>query len=577
MQTLPNSWYRRLNYVLGVGQLLMLGSYGWLRYNEATLATDFGFNPVTIALICFGVITSLAVAPFVAKKSAMSSALISYFVAITGIGSLIVYSGTLGSIFYPLTILLGFVSGMFGLVVAILFAFGANASIALELLGIAETSASTSRGLVLIAANLAAIIAGYILWRGHFEGDEDKRVSSLATKLQTEQLRSEILFNAIGEGVIATDVYGKIQLINPAASKITSWEQEDSLNVDITSVLRLIKTDEEEERELESDEHPFVKAISDQQNIILEDAMLSTQTNKRVELTITVSPIVIKEEVQGAVAVFRDVTDQRKQERQRAEFISTASHEMRTPVAAIEGYLALALNTNVSTIDSKARSYLEKAHESTQHLGQLFKDLLTAAKSEDGRLTNNPEVVELNDLLKKATDDLRFSAEEKGLKMVYTTAPDDQTKIRVQNIAPLYYVHIDPERMREVITNLITNAIKFTEEGQITIGLRANQESVQITVADTGYGIPEDDIDHLFQKFYRVDNTATRTIGGTGLGLFISRNIVEMYKGRIWVESEVGKGSTFYINLPRLSKEQAEELRKDEAVTAAPLQVEQTL
>jgi len=324
-------------------------------------------------------------------------------------------------------------------------------------------------------------------------------------------------------------------------------------------------------------DHPFVRAISERADITLDDSMLSTHTNKRVELSITVSPIIINGEVQGAVAVFRDVTEQRKQERQRAEFISTASHEMRTPVAAIEGYLALAMNQNVSTIDGKARSYLEKAHESTRHLGNLFKDLLTAAKSEDGRLTNHPEVVEVNSLLEKISEDLRFSAEEKGLKMVYTTAGEDETRISVNRVAPLYYIHVDPERMREVVTNLITNAIKFTEEGQITIGLRANQESVQITIADTGYGIPKDDIDHLFQKFYRVDNSATRTIGGTGLGLFISRNIVEMYKGRIWVDSEIGEGSTFYINLPRLSKDQADELKKSEAVTAAPMQVEQTL
>jgi signal transduction histidine kinase len=114
--------------------------------------------------------------------------------------------------------------------------------------------------------------------------------------------------------------------------------------------------------------------------------------------------------------------------------------------------------------------------------------------------------------------------------------------------------------MREVITNLYDNAVKYTPQGKITIGLTGNDQVVQFYIKDTGSGIPREDIPHLFQKFYRVDNSATRTIGGTGLGLFICRKIVELYNGRIWVESEAGKGSTFFINVPRLSTQKAQEL-----------------
>jgi signal transduction histidine kinase len=119
--------------------------------------------------------------------------------------------------------------------------------------------------------------------------------------------------------------------------------------------------------------------------------------------------------------------------------------------------------------------------------------------------------------------------------------------------------------MREVITNIFDNGCKYTEEGKVSLGLTGNDGVVQIYVRDTGAGIPPEDIAHLFQKFYRVDNSATRTIGGTGLGLFICRKIVELYQGRIWVESELGKGSTFYINIPRLTSKKAEELMAAEA------------
>jgi signal transduction histidine kinase len=132
-------------------------------------------------------------------------------------------------------------------------------------------------------------------------------------------------------------------------------------------------------------------------------------------------------------------------------------------------------------------------------------------------------------------------------------------------IRPLYYTEIDPDRMREVITNLFDNAVKYTDQGKINIGLTGNDQVVQFYIKDTGNGIPTEDISHLFQKFYRVDSSATRTIGGTGLGLFICRKIVELYDGRIWVESEIGKGSTFFINLPRISTQRAEQLHLAEA------------
>lgn len=235
---------------------------------------------------------------------------------------------------------------------------------------------------------------------------------------------------------------------------------------------------------------------------------------------------------------------------------------MRTPVAAIEGYLALALNDRVSKVDTKARDFLVKAHESTQHLGKLFQDLLTSAKAEDGRLVSHPQVVEMGAFLQQIVEGLKFAAEKKGLKIDFSVAGGNTAESVAggKMLKPLYYGEVDPDRMREVITNLFDNAVKYTDAGKISIGLTGNDEVVQLFVRDTGHGIPAEDVPHLFQKFYRVDNSTTRSIGGTGLGLFICRKIVELYNGRIWVESQVGRGSTFFINLPRLSTSKANEL-----------------
>jgi len=176
--------------------------------------------------------------------------------------------------------------------------------------------------------------------------------------------------------------------------------------------------------------------------------------------------------------------------------------------------------------------------------------------------------VELGSLLEQVSQDLRFAAQKKSLGMEFVVssggAIDASNNSNTKIVQPLYYVWADPDRLREVITNLFDNAIKYTEAGKISIGLTGNADLVQCFIRDTGAGIPAEDVPHLFQKFYRVNNTLTRTQGGTGLGLFICRKIVELYNGRIWVESIVGKGSTFYINLPRMTTQKASELQTNQ-------------
>ncbi len=397
----------------------------------------------------------------------------------------------------------------------------------------------------------------------------------LEDSLQDERQTSSIILNAIEDGVMLIDSHGVIQLFNPGAANITGWPSSEAKKLDYRSVIKLVNEKNEAYTE---EQDPLQKIFKQASGEPLRDnqAFLITRSGKQVPISLSVSPLLNQNRaLTGAVAVFRDVTQERTEEKQRSDFISTASHEMRTPVAAIEGYLALALNDKVSTIDTRAREYLEKAHESTQHLGKLFQDLLTSAKAEDGRLISHPILIEMGSYLEKLVNDLRFSADKKGLSVEFNLGSADTidaTAISMINqkvIMPLYFVSIDPDRLREVVTNLFDNAVKYTEQGKITIGITGDNQVVQIYVRDTGVGIPAEDIPHLFQKFYRVDNSATRTIGGTGLGLYIGRKIIELYQGRIWVESEQGKGSTFYINLPRLTTEQADSERAREASQTA--------
>lgn len=400
---------------------------------------------------------------------------------------------------------------------------------------------------------------------------------NLASNLHDEKALSEIILSAIDDGVVLIDTKKVIQLFNSGAEKITGWAAKDAVGLDYKSVFNLVNSKNEPYSE---DQNPFERIFTEIATIRDNKANLMTSSNHLIAINLNVSPLINHAgEITGAVGVFLDVTEERKAEAQRAEFISTASHEMRTPVAAIEGYLALAMNERVARIDQKARDYLEKAHASTQHLGKLFQDLLTSAKAEDGRLQNHPIVIEVGDFLQQLTEDMRFTAEKKGLSLDYiigastNTQHDNKATGGQKMVRPLYYTHADPERIREVLVNLFDNAIKYTETGKISVGLTGDDKIVQIRISDTGQGIPKEDIAHLFEKFYRVDNTATRTIGGTGLGLFICRKIIELYNGRIWVESEYEKGSTFYINLPRLTPEKAQELQVKEATENVPVGV----
>lgn len=421
---------------------------------------------------------------------------------------------------------------------------------------------------------IAAGASVWIVWRLKTRNNTSNAVANKATgEIRREKLKSDIILNAIEDGVIVVDGQGVIQLFNPGAATITGWTVDEAVGLQYTAVMRLV---DDKNESLYKDSEPLGYIFKEGKSAHGAKVNLVTKAGKTIPLSLSVSPLLDNDnKVTAAVGIFRDITKERAEEQQRAEFISTASHEMRTPVAAIEGYLALALNDHVSHIDSKAREFLEKAHASTQHLGQLFQDLLTSAKAEDGRISNHPVVVEMSSFLEQLIDGLRFAAQKKGLNLEFLIGNNsttiDATEAAKSIVKPLYYVRVDPDRLREVIVNLFDNAVKYTDSGKISIGLTGDDHVVQFRVSDTGAGIAAEDVPHLFQKFYRVDSSATRTVGGTGLGLFISRKIIELYNGKIWVESQVGKGSTFFINLPRLTTQKATELQAFEAKNKSPL------
>ncbi len=377
----------------------------------------------------------------------------------------------------------------------------------------------------------------------------------------------KLLTESISDGVFIIDQEENIKAVNSNAIKMLGQEEKDIIDLNYRSVLHFLSLNQEK---LKPEEEPVDMAFKNKSSVSNEYILTVKDKQLYVDTDVSVLIDPVTKDLYGTVVMLRDFSKKKQEDDAKTEFISTASHEMRTPVAAIEGYLALALNDKVSKIDDKARGFLQKAHDSTKHLGKLFQDLLASSKAEDGRLVNEPIVIEMGQYLADITDSMKFTAESKGLGIEFVIGTQ-ATNIDARGsgtVKPLYFIYADANRIREAITNLFDNAVKYTETGKIVVGLTGDQKVVQIRIQDTGIGITPEDIPHLFQKFYRVDSSATRTIGGTGLGLYLCRMIVEMYNGRLWVESELGKGSTFYINLPRLDSTKAYELQRQQTQTA---------
>lgn len=478
---------------------------------------------------------------------------------------LIVNTGGAASPFIALWMVVSVFAGVFGVYGLLPLFLAVNTFLILQF-----TSGTLTRESIvaIVLAGELPLAISYLIWHTKAASDNsgDRAYRDLASELNQVANKSEVVINAIADGVIALNSQGVIQLINPAAQQIIGWGKQDALALDYKSVLKLT---DNKGGELTPANDPISQALATNQQITTNDLCLVTNSEKKRLVSVNVSPV--GQLGAGVIVVFRDITKEKSEEREQAEFISTASHEMRTPVASIEGYLGLALNPNTATIDVRARDFINKAHESAQHLGRLFQDLLDVSKAEDGRLSNNPKIVDVVAYTHDIVEGLRPKADEKGLRTLFKPMPDgDATKER--HLSPVFYTNVDNDHLREVIGNLIENAIKYTPKGDVVIDVTGDNEHVKISVADSGIGIPKEDQAHLFQKFYRVDNSETREIGGTGLGLYLCRRLTETMNGRLWVESEYKQGSTFYLELPRTSHEDAMQL-----IEAASVQQEQVI
>ena len=363
---------------------------------------------------------------------------------------------------------------------------------------------------------------------------------------------ANLVFNTIEEGLIITNPTGIILLANPAAMRMLGATDANTiLNLQISSVLHL---ENGEGLKIEDNVNPIIRSINSGENYTTSDLVLVSMQEQRRPVAITV--VCATSGQNERIITMRDIARELEEEGEQTEFISTASHEMRTPVASIEGYLGLALNPKTATIDDRARKYLEEAHASSKHLGRLFKDLLDVTKLDDKKIKVQLSPIEVSSTVRSIVNGQVPQMSEKGIHYTFGaagTSRDGAGKTINQEV----YSSVDIDFLREAINNLVENAIKYTATGGgIWVNVRGDDDRVLINVTDTGIGISPDDLKHIFQKFYRADNSQTRTVGGTGLGLYLVKQRVEAMGGKVWAESSFGEGSTFYLSFPRITAEE---------------------
>lgn len=360
---------------------------------------------------------------------------------------------------------------------------------------------------------------------------QNKYLGILTHSLEVDKEHIERLLHSLSEGVLAVEESGLIWLCNTAAEQTLGTKKEHLMSKHIDEVFKVYK------------DHQQIKFMNytKQENKENNWFEINTDTANKKVLSLMTAPIQVGTLGQsGWVVTFSDVTKEAQLESMKLDFVSMAAHELRTPLTSIRGYSSL-LNDELSQTGSDtAKGYISKLKISANNLGDLIENLLNVSRIERNMFEIETQPTELTKIIDTVITALSQQAEIKHITLQFN---------RPQDTTPLVWA--DAFRISQVVTNLLANAINYTQEnGNISIALQKNEHELQVSVADNGPGIPQDALPKLFTKFFRVSGVLEQGSKGTGLGLYITKSIIEMHHGRIWAESEFGKGATFIFTLP---------------------------
>ena len=361
-------------------------------------------------------------------------------------------------------------------------------------------------------------------------------------QLHLVRRQRELILAAVGDGIYGMDLEGKFSFINPAAAKMLGYTAEELRGQDIHELIHHSHADGTQHSKANC---PILLGMRRREGVRIRDDVFWRKDGTTVPVEYVASPLIDEGAIAGMVVAFQDVSERRRLEKMKDEFISTVSHELRTPLTSLRASLGLISSGSLDKRPEKQKQMLEVAIGNCDRLVRLVNDILDFDKVERGGMAINREVLPAAEILRRAAD------------VEHEAAVKAQITFRFDTPAGVL-VDVDQARILQVLSELVSNAIKFSPP-QTIIKLSAQpaglnhetgQDEVCILIEDQGRGIPQEKLDMIFERFQQGDASDSRALGGTGLGLAICRRIVQQHGGRIWAESEPGKGSRFLFTLP---------------------------
>lgn len=354
-----------------------------------------------------------------------------------------------------------------------------------------------------------------------------KAISNILEDIEREQKKTDFIVSHFTDGILLFDEKKILQLINPQAQKIFNIKPEEVLERSIVWLSKFLPLS------------PLIKFLGagEIQGFFRKEFYLSKPAKKILEVT----TILLKEfGGEGWMVVLHDITREKEIEKMKTEFVSIAAHQLRTPLSAIKWTIRMLLDGDIGELKPEQKDLLEKSYKSNERMISLINDLLNVTRIEEGRYLYRLTPANVEDLTQLIINSYKELAARMGIKLEFKRPEKKLPKIK-----------IDIDKIKIVIQNLLENAIRYTPKGgKVNVSLKYAKKEIEILVEDTGIGIPKDQQERVFSKFFRGANVLRMETEGSGLGLFIAKNITEAHDGRLWFESTENRGTTFHLVIP---------------------------
>lgn len=365
---------------------------------------------------------------------------------------------------------------------------------------------------------------------------QNQQLAYQAGVAESERSKYEAILYSLADGMLITDISGNIVLVNMPALKILGYKDDCIHGKPAYDIAQLY---DDKDQIVPEEKHPLYVALKHGQKSVADVVIRMPETEIKKVVRISATVIRNKNTTIGAVASLQDITHETQVDRMKTDFISLASHQLRTPLSAIRWFSEMLYNGDVGELRNEQRDYTKNIVDSTLRMIELVSGLLNISRMESGRIIIDPKPTDLNQLIGGIVDELKLKILEKQHHIKIAIHKDVQT------------LNVDPQLIRQVYINFLTNAIKYTPRGgEISVTVWRKDDMVISQISDTGYGIPKAAQAKIFQKFFRAANVAKIETDGTGLGMYLVRSIITAAGGKIWMHSEEGKGTTFWFSLP---------------------------